>query len=144
MQKTAPEIPVVLIVEDHDTLRAALRDWIEHIVPGASVFSAASVQEALDTLERAAADVVLMDIGLPGMNGIEGTRLIRARAPQTAVVMLSIMDDRAHIANALDAGAVAFIPKRRMRNELPPVLRAVLEKRSSRASLADPGAGRRP
>ena len=134
----------MLIVEDHGTLRAALRDWIEYLVPGVSVRSAGSVQEALDTLAQAAADVVLMDIGLPGMSGIEGTRLIRARAPETSVVMLSILDDRAHVAEALDAGASAFVPKRRMRDELPPVLRAVLEKRSSRAGSAVSGGGDRP
>lgn len=134
----------MLIVDDHDALRASLCDWLGHMVPGVAVFSASCVQEALDALAQVAADVVLMDIGLPGMNGIEGTRLIRARAPQTAVVMLSILDDRAHVADALDAGAVAFVAKRRMRSELPPVLRAVLEKRSSRASLADPGGEGRP
>lgn len=144
LQKTAPENPTVLIVDDHDALRGSLRDWLQHTFPGVAVLSAASVQEALDTLTRVAADVVLMDIGLPGMNGIEGTRAIRARAPETPVVMLSILDDRAHVAEALDAGAVAFVPKRRMRNELPPVLRAVLDKRLGRAGSASPGGGDRP
>ena len=126
----------MLIVEDHDALRAALRDWIENMVPRVSVRSVASVQEALDALSQAAADVVLMDIGLPGASGIEGTRLIRARAPETAVVMLSIMDDRPLIADAMDAGAVAFVSKRRMRDELPVVLKEVLGKRRSRAGAA--------
>lgn len=134
----------MLIVEDHGALRAVLRDWIKDLVPGVSVLSVGCVQEALDAVAQRGADVVLMDIGLPGMDGIEGTRLICARAPGTAVVVLSIMDDRAHVAEALDAGAAAFVSKRRTRSELPPVLRAVLEKRSSRSGGADPGGGDRP
>lgn len=129
MEKTASVNPVVLIVEDHGALRDALRDWIENMVPGVAVRGVGSVQEALDTVAQVGAAVVLMDIALPGMNGIDGTRLIRARAPDTAVVMLSILDDRAHVADALDAGAAAFIAKRRMRSELLPVLRAVLDRR---------------
>jgi DNA-binding NarL/FixJ family response regulator len=144
LEKTASENPVVLIVEDHATLRASLCDWLVNIVPGVSVLSAGSVEEALDTVAQVAADVVLMDIGLPGLNGIDGTRLIRARAPQTAVVMLSIMDDRAHVAEAMDAGAVAFVPKRRMRDELPLVLRGVLENPLRRAQDAGSGGGDRP
>ncbi|MBI2748075.1 MAG: response regulator transcription factor [Burkholderiales bacterium] len=132
-----------MIVEDHDALRASLRDWIETMVPVVSVRSVASVQEALDALERAAADVVLMDIGLPGVDGIAGTRLIRARAPKTAVVMLSILDDRAHVAGAMDAGAVAFVSKRRMRAELPTVLQSVLHERLGGAGGDIPRVGGR-
>ena len=116
----------MLIVEDHDALRTSLEDWLANIVPGVSVLCAASVEEALDTLAHAIADVVLMDIGLPGMNGIEGTRRVHERAPALPVVMLSIQDDSAHVAGAMDAGAVAFVSKRRMRSELPGVLRTVL------------------
>ncbi len=144
LEKTALENPVVLIVEDHATLRASLHDWLENTVPGVSVLSAGSVEEALDTVAQVGADVVLMDIALPGINGIEGTRLIGARALDTAVVILSIIDDRAHVADAMDAGAAAFVPKRRMRSELPPVLRAVLVERLGRAGGHVPRGGGRP
>lgn len=118
-------------------LRGSLQDWLESVVPGVSVLCATSVEEALDTLAHAVADVVLMDIGLPGVNGIEGTRLIRARAPRTAVVMLSILDDRAHVTEAMDSGAVAFVSKRRMRSELPGVLKSVFEQRIYLEKRAD-------
>lgn len=115
-------------------LRESLHEWLASIVPGASVLCAASVEEALETLAHAVADVVLMDIGLPGVDGIEGARLILARAPRTAVVMLSILDDRAHVAEAMNAGAVAFVSKRRMRSELPAVLQTVLGRQAGSAS----------
>jgi DNA-binding NarL/FixJ family response regulator len=115
-----------LIVEDHAALRASLHDWLATIVPGACVLCAASVEEALETLAHAGADVVLMDIGLPGMNGIEGARQVHERAPALPVVMLSLLHDRAHVAEAMDAGAVAFVSKRRIRSELPGVLHTVL------------------
>ena len=115
-----------MIVENHDAVRASLQDWLANIVPGASVLSAASVEEALETLDHAIADVVLMDIGLPGTDGIEGARRMHQRTPRMPVVMLSILDDRAHVEKAMDAGAVAFVSKRRMRAELPGVLHTVL------------------
>ena len=117
---------VVLIVEDHAALRASLQDWLANFVPGVSVLCATSVEEAVETLSHAVADVALMDIGLPGMNGIEGTRHVHERTPTLPVVVLSILDDEAHVAEAMGAGAVAFVSKRRMLSELPPVLRSVL------------------
>jgi DNA-binding NarL/FixJ family response regulator len=137
LQKAAVLNPIVLIVEDHAALRAVLPDWIRGLVPGVSVLSVGCVEDALDTVTRTGADVVLMDIGLPGVNGIEGTRLIRARAPQTAVVMLSILDDRAHVADAMGAGAAAFVSKRRMRSELPAVLQAVLGRQAGAKSASE-------
>jgi DNA-binding NarL/FixJ family response regulator len=139
LRNAASSGAIVLIVEDHQTLRASMHDWLESLVPGVVVLSVASVEEALATLAHASADVVLMDIGLPGVDGIEGTRLIRARGPQTAVVVLSILDDRAHVVQAMDAGAVAFVAKRRMRSELPGVLRAALV-RQAEAKAAGPPA----
>jgi DNA-binding NarL/FixJ family response regulator len=126
----------VLIVEDHDALRASLDDWLKTIIPGVSVLCAVSVEEALETLAHAVADVVLMDIGLPGMNGIEGTRRLHDRAPALPVVMLSIFDDRAHVDEAMEAGAVAFVSKRRMRSELPGVLQGVLERQAAVKSVS--------
>jgi len=125
-----------LVVEDHAALRASLHKWLESVVPCACVLCAASVEEALETLAHTVADVVLMDIGLPGMNGIEGTRHVHERAPTLPVVMLSILDDSAHVAAAMEAGAVAFVSKRRMRSELPGVLRGVLERQAAAKSVS--------
>ena len=118
-------------------LRESLHDWLENIIPGASVLCTASVEEALVTLAEAVPDLVLMDIVLPGMNGIEGTRRMHERAPALPVVMLSIFDDRAHVAEAMAAGAVAFVSKRRMRSELPNVLRGVLERQAAAKSASE-------
>jgi DNA-binding NarL/FixJ family response regulator len=71
-----------------------------------------------------------MDIGLTQMNGIEATRHIKAIAPQTQVVMLTIHEDDAYRADASAAGASAYVPKRKMQTELLPALRALLQTRA--------------
>ena len=119
-------VPVTLVVEDHDTLRHALCEWVVKSVGRCRVREASSVEDALEIIEAESVDVVLMDIQLPGMNGIEGTRTVLLRSPQTAVVMVSNYDDASHRAAASLAGVTAFVPKRAIRKELSPILRDLL------------------
>ena len=126
----------VLIVDDHDGVRAALRDWIAASCAGVRMHEARDGEEALRLVERAAVDVVLMDIGLPGINGIEATRMLRQRSPAIAVVVISVHDGEAQRAAAVAAGAAAFVAKRRMYEELAPVLKPLLEVRLRRARAA--------
>jgi DNA-binding NarL/FixJ family response regulator len=67
-----------------------------------------------------------MDIGLPGMNGIEAAQSIKAAVPTTRVVMLTIYDDEAHRAAAAAVGVSAYVPKRKVQTELLPVLTRLL------------------
>jgi DNA-binding NarL/FixJ family response regulator len=67
-----------------------------------------------------------MDIGLPGMNGIEAAQGIKGAAPATQVVMLTMSDDEAHRADAAAAGVSAYVPKRLVQTELLPVLTGLL------------------
>ena len=71
-------------------------------------------------------DIVLMDIGLPGINGIEATRRIMALAPQAKVTMLSIHEDPEYQADAAAAGASAYVPKRTMHRDLIPAVERLL------------------
>jgi DNA-binding NarL/FixJ family response regulator len=82
----------------------------------------------VDLVRSQAPDIVLMDIGLPGMNGIEATRRIKAIAPQVRVVILSILEDPEYQADAAAAGASAYVPKRKMHTELIPILTGLLSK----------------
>ena len=129
--KIQVEFPVALIVEPHDALRAALRAWIETPTPMVSVLEANCLKDALEILAATAVDVVLMDMCAPGMNGIEGIRAIRNSAPATSVVICSLLDDTVYVDAARAAGALAFVSKRRIAEDLLPVLCNIASLRSS-------------
>ncbi len=82
-----------LIVDDHEQLRNLLSDWLEAIFPTVQFISAASGETALELVHRHQPDVVVMDIGLPGMSGIEATRRIKQAFPATFVVIHTIHDE---------------------------------------------------
>jgi DNA-binding NarL/FixJ family response regulator len=99
----------VLIVDDlprpRQSLRALLATW-----PGlASVAEAPDAEQALELIDSACPDIVLMDVRMPGMDGLEATRRIKARRPQVKVIVLSLYPDYAGEATA--AGADAFVCK---------------------------------
>jgi DNA-binding NarL/FixJ family response regulator len=87
------------------------------------VGSAGSVGEALDLADRARPDVVLMDIDLPGRDGIEGTVELRRRRPEVAVIIVTSRDDPVELAEAFRVGAVAVVLKTRAVEELVAVIR---------------------
>ena len=118
--------PIILIVEDNDSVRKSLREWLEGAFPACEVVEAANGEEAINITHARAPRVVIMDISLPGMSGIEATRRIKGSIPTTQVVILTIHEEEAFRADAMAAGASAFVTKRVMRKELMPVLAAVL------------------
>ena len=100
----------VVIIEDHDDFREGLFHILRSTEGFRCVGSFASVEEALKTFP--AADVVLMDIGLPGKSGVEGARLIRKRTQEIQIVMLTVFEDDRHIFEAIMAGANGYIVKK--------------------------------
>ncbi len=118
--------PTIMIVEDHEAVRTSLRDWLSAIFPDCVFVEAKSGEEAVDLARAQSPDVVLMDIGLPGMNGIEATRRIKVVWPQTQVVILTIHEAPEYQADAAAAGASAYITKRRMHTKLIPTLTKLL------------------
>lgn len=121
-----PQKPTILVVEDHDALRDSLKKWLSSIFQDCSVLQARSGEEALDALSDHPPDVLLMDVMLPGMNGIETVRKIKRSLPDVSVVMLSIYEDPAYKADAADAGVDAYVSKRKMGTELIPVITKLL------------------
>lgn len=121
----------LLMVDDHDGVRGAVCDWLAASFPGLRIQQARDAEEALRAVDTVRFDVVLMDIGLPGISGIEATRQLRARAPGSQIVMISVHDSEAHRKGSLAAGAVAFVAKRRMHEGLRKVLERLLAKRAT-------------
>ena len=117
----------ILIVEDHDAVRKSLRDWLQVEFPQCRVIEAASGEEAIALTRVESPRLVVMDISLPGISGIEATRQIKAALPSAQVVMLTIHEDDAHRADATSAGASGYVPKRVMQTELIPTLAALLK-----------------
>lgn len=102
----------VLLVDDQPVVRRGLRERF-HLEPDMQVVGEASTgREALNLAQTLTPDVVLMDIEMPDMDGIEATAALRRVVPQSAVVILSIHDDAQTRGRAQAAGAVAFVEKR--------------------------------
>src|SRR5438046_2946151 len=95
----------VLVVDDHTMFRTTLRLLLETYEEVVVVGEAADGREAINLAERLKPDVILMDIVMPGLNGIEATALVRKRLPFTKVLILSGYSYNDRVAAALDAGA---------------------------------------
>ena len=111
-QMTPPEVIKVAIIEDRREIREGLAMLIGGTEGYACTGSYRSMEEALDKISREMPDVVLSDIGLPGMDGIEGMRILKERYPQMLILMLTIYDDDDRIFDALCAGACGYLLKR--------------------------------
>ena len=124
----------ILLVDDHDFLRQGLRVFFGR-QPGCTVVGEArSAEEALEFLLRSGADLVVMDVGLPGEDGVAATRMIKARWPQTKVLVLSGQPSRpggtGDVQRALLAGADGFVSKQDGEASFGPALQAVRAGRS--------------
>ncbi|MFL6573814.1 MAG: response regulator transcription factor [Burkholderiales bacterium] len=116
----------IMVVEDHPPTLAALVELLEAAFPECAVLAAEGAERALDLCAAAAPDVVIMDIALSGMSGIEATLRIKALLPDTRVVMHSTYDMRVYREGAAAAGASAFVRKGKVAGELVPVVAELL------------------
>lgn len=101
----------MLLVDDHEIVRRGTREVLERSPHIDVVGEAQDGDEAVELARSLRPDVVLMDVAMPGSNGIEATRRIQAAAPATAVVALSAYDDDQYIFALLDAGARGYLLK---------------------------------
>ena len=115
----------VLLIDDHVLFRAGLRMVLNSGLENLEMAEASSLEEALrDTIEPPA--VVLLDLKLRGLNGLEGMALLRRKWPQTAVVVLSSDSASLTVRSALERGAVAFVSKADSADSILTVIRQVL------------------
>ncbi|MBN1936814.1 MAG: response regulator transcription factor [Anaerolineae bacterium] len=112
----------IMIVEDHSAVRASLHAWLEMSFPQYRIIEATNGRQAVESVLHTSPQLVLMDLSLPFLNGIEATRQIKALAPETIVVILTIYEGEHYRADAFDVGASAYILKRKMHSELIPTL----------------------
>ena len=115
----------VSIIEDDAPARGILADWIRRAPGFRCAGMHGSAEAALATLPAEKPTVALMDINLPGMNGIECVRRLKPLLPDTQFVMLTVYEDAEHIFNALEAGASGYLLKRTPRIELFAALKDV-------------------
>ena len=113
----------LLLVDDHAVVRSGLRMLLGGDRSIEIVGEAGTAAEALDLVGPVAADVVLMDIGLPDKSGIEATRDLKAQHPGVAVVALTIHEDEEYFFKMLEAGASGYVPKRAAPEELLSAIR---------------------
>ncbi len=118
----------ILLVDDHQVVREGLRRMLELEADMEVVGEASDAKEALTQLELLSPEVILMDIKMPGMDGIELTRQLKEKQPSCSVIMLTLYDE--YLTEAIEAGAVGYLLKDVKREELVKAIRAVHQGRS--------------
>jgi DNA-binding NarL/FixJ family response regulator len=116
----------VVLADDDAGMREALRSLLAEHPDIEVVGEATDGRAALERARELEPAVVLMDVGMRGMGGIEATRLLRAALPSVQVIGLSLHDDRRFVSAMREAGAVGYLLKDRIHEELAEALRAVV------------------
>ncbi|MGA9627415.1 MAG: response regulator transcription factor [Bryobacteraceae bacterium] len=117
----------ILLADDHTVVRKGLRLLLENHAGFQVVADAANGREAVALAEEFAPDVVVMDVAMPILNGIEAARQISAKLPRTAIVFLSMHSDEGYVLKALKAGARAYLLKDSAETDLIGAVEAVSE-----------------
>ncbi|MFC1987540.1 response regulator [Chloroflexota bacterium] len=115
----------ILVVDDHAVLRDGIRALFDLYDDIEIVGEAAEGKEAINKAEELKPDVIIMDIAMPEMDGLEATRRIAKRNPKMKVLILTQYDTREHVLAAIKAGAAGYVPKRALGAELISAIRAV-------------------
>jgi two-component system invasion response regulator UvrY len=114
----------VLIVDDHPIVRAGLRRLLA-VEPVTEVHEAADAREALDALREQRPTLVILDLNLPGLGGVEVIARLKIADPEARILVLSMHDDYIHVTRALQAGAAGYVSKNAPPEELLEAVRRV-------------------
>jgi DNA-binding NarL/FixJ family response regulator len=115
----------LFIVDDHAIVRAGVRMLLNAQDSREGVGEAETAEEALEALPEIDVDVVLLDLSLPGMNGIEAVRVLRRRLPETRFIALSMHEDPEYVQGFLEAGGSGYVPKSSLEMQLVDAILAV-------------------
>ena len=120
----------IMLADDHTVMRAGLRALLERQSDLRVVAEAADGRLAVGLAEKENPDIVVMDVAMPGMNGIEATHQIVAKNPKTGVIVLSMHSDESYVLRALKAGARGYLLKDSAEGDLIHAIRAVRDGKS--------------
>jgi len=115
----------ILLADDHAILREGIRALLEDQPDMAVVGEAADGRQAVELARKLEPDIVVMDIGMPLLNGLEATRQIKRDRPQVAVLVLTMHDNEEYVSQLLTAGASGYVLKRAASSELVTAIRAM-------------------
>lgn len=129
----------VIVVDDHAIVREGLKSLIDLEDDFEVIAEANSGMECLNLLEKQTADIVLMDMKMPGIDGIEATRLIKETWPRIKVILLTNYDEEEYVMEAIQGGADGYVLKDVNKGDLPKILRTVMDDQA----FVDPGVTRK-
>jgi DNA-binding NarL/FixJ family response regulator len=116
----------VALADDHNLVRAGLRALLEGLADVEVVSESADGRTALAEIIATRPDIALLDITMPGLNGLEAAARLASEAPTTRVVILSMHSSESYVAQALMAGVAGYVLKQACADELPVLIRAVM------------------
>ena len=117
----------ILIVEDHELTRFGLKTTFEDVDFIGTIYEASSAEEALEIFKNNEIDLVIMDLGLPNMNGIEATKAIHTMRKDAKIIILTSHNDEKEVLNSLKAGANAYCSKEINLQRLVQVVQSVAD-----------------
>lgn len=129
----------LLVVDDHSIVREGLKSLIDLDDDLTVTDEASSSMECLEKMEKSLPDVVLMDLKMPGVDGIEATRLIKQSYPWVKVILLTNYDDEEYVAESIKAGADGYILKDVKKGDLLQIIHKILQGQA----FIDPGVTRK-
>jgi two-component system, NarL family, response regulator LiaR len=124
--KIAPPVIAIMLADDHPFIRQALKILLESEPDMKIVAEASNGVEAVEMASRMQPDVIIMDIGMPIMNGLEATRRIKEICPDVAILVLTVFTDNQHVVGILNAGAAGYLTKEVFGDDVIKAIRAIV------------------
>jgi two-component system, NarL family, response regulator LiaR len=124
--KSGSQVISIMLADDHPFIRQALKILLETEPDMKIVAEASNGAEAVDLACNLHPDIVIMDIGMPVMNGLEATRQIKQKCPEIAILVLTIFTDNQHVIGILNAGAAGYLTKEVFGDEVVRAIRAIV------------------
>lgn len=116
----------ILIVEDHLYLQKSLIDWLVRVYPEYEILATDNGKDAIDTAQARPPSLIIMDLHLSQIDGVEATRRIKADHPEVPILIMTDLDSELYKDYAFSAGADACLTKDRMQTELLPLINKLL------------------